>query len=282
MTYKSKMTNSKEKLIPPHGGYRKLASYQSAEIAFDLNVEFCNQFLSNNSNRTYKSYRTYDQMIQAGRSGKQNIAEASMASGTSKKTELKLLGVARASWEELLVDLEDFLRVNSLAKWDKDDKKVLQIRKLAYKSNRSHEMYKSYFENAEAAANCLICVINQTNFLLDRQLQALEKDFLDGGGFTENLYRKRREARGSRVCEIPSLLPGHSLSPFRSRDIRAAKFSSLFSSRSTRFFSEATSLWTSKLRGMRKIFRAAVPAASVLRTGGCSFSRNLRANSIFF
>jgi len=186
----------KSNLIPPHGGYRKLKSYQSAEIVFDLTKLFCEKFLipSNKtykSNKTDRSYRQIDQMIQAARSGKQNIAEGSMASGTSKKTELKLIGVARASLEELLVDYEDFLRNNGMEKWEKNDCRVLEIRNLVYKSNRSHKTYSTYFEFPESFANVLICLIHQTNFLLDRLLKSLEQNFLDEGGFTERLYKKR-------------------------------------------------------------------------------------------
>lgn len=202
MTYKSRKSN----LIQPHGGYRKLKSFQSAEIVFDLTKIFCEKFLnpshrsyksyeSYESNKTYKSYRQIDQMIQAARSGKQNIAEGSMASGTSKKTELKLIGVARASLEELLVDFEDFLRNNGIQKWSKGDPRVLEIRSLAYKSNRSYKTYMTYFKNSEGASNILICLINQTNFLLDRQLKSLEQNFLEEGGFTERLYRTRKSYR---------------------------------------------------------------------------------------
>ena len=95
-------------LIPPHGGYRKLKSFQSAELVYDATVKFCDRFIDKRS-------RTHDQMVQAARSGRQNIAEGSQASGTSKKTELKLVGVARASLEELLLDYEDFLRQKGLA-----------------------------------------------------------------------------------------------------------------------------------------------------------------------
>jgi len=132
-------------------------------------------------------------MIQAGRSGKQNIAEGSMASGTSKKTEIKLMNVARASLEELLVDYQDFLRVNNLSLWDKNDQRVREIRELCYRPNRTHKTYEAYFGDAESAANTLICLIHQTNFLLDRQIKALEKDFLENGGFTERMYWKRKE-----------------------------------------------------------------------------------------
>lgn len=185
-----------ENLIPPHGGYRKLKSYQTAEIVFDLTAEFCNRFLSNRTNKTYRSYRTYDQMIQAARSGKQNIAEGSQASGTSKKTELKLIGVARASLEELLIDFEDFLRVNGLKLWAKEDPRVQEIRALAYRSDRTYETYAGFLEESpEVAANCAICLIHQANFLLDQQLRALERDFLEKGGFTERLYRERTKFR---------------------------------------------------------------------------------------
>jgi len=190
------MTN-KTHLIPPHGGYRHLKSYQSAEIVFDLTKIFCQRFLnpSNSSYSSHSSYRQIDQMIQAARSGKQNIAEGSTASGTSKKTELKLLGVARASLEELLVDFEDFLRNNEIKKWEKNRSVVQEIRSLAYRSNRSYRTYMTYFKNPESAANALICLIHQSNYLLDRQLKALEQNFLKEGGFTERLYRERTMIR---------------------------------------------------------------------------------------
>src|SRR5512136_2804704 len=126
-------------LIPPHGGYRTLQSYQMAEIVFDATVVFCGRFIDRRS-------RTHDQMAQAARSGKQNIAEGSMASGTSKKTELKLVGVARASLEELLLDAEDFLRQNGLARWEKDDPLARTVRALCYQQNRSYNTYSTYFE----------------------------------------------------------------------------------------------------------------------------------------
>ena len=108
------------KLIPPHGGYRNLQSYQMAEIVYDATVAFCNRFISRRS-------RTHDQMVQAARSGKQNIAEGCMASGTSKRTELKLIGVARASLEELLLDFEDYLRQKELPVWGKDHAKAREV-----------------------------------------------------------------------------------------------------------------------------------------------------------
>ena len=178
-------------LIPPHGGYRALKSYQMAEIIYDATVAFCGRFIDRRS-------RTIDQMVQAARSGKQNIAEGSMASGTSKKTELKLIGVARASFEELLLDFEDVLRQKGLPLWPKEHAKAKEIRALAYRSDRTYSTYKTYFEepNAEAAANAAICLIHQANYLLDRQLQRLETQFLEEGGFTERLHRMRTQARG--------------------------------------------------------------------------------------
>lgn len=178
-------------LIGPHGGYRQLKSYQGAEVIFDATVRFCERFINRYS-------RTTDQMVQAARSGKQNIAEGSMASATSKKTELKLVGVARASLEELLLDYEDFLRLNSLPVWGKEHQLTAEVRKLAYSSDRTYETYRNYVEkaSAEVAANTLICLIHQTNYLLDQQLRRLESDFLEEGGFTEKLYRLRRERRG--------------------------------------------------------------------------------------
>jgi len=180
-------------LIPPHGGYRDLKSYQMAEIVHDATVVFCSRFIDRRS-------RTHDQMVQAARSGKQNIAEGSMASGTSKKTELKLVGVARASLEELLVDFQDYLRQHGLPLWAKDHAQARQVRALCYKENRSYSTYKTYTEggSAEVAANTLICVIHQANFLLDQQMRALGKEFLEEGGFTEKLYRARTETRDRR------------------------------------------------------------------------------------
>ncbi len=177
-------------LIPAHGGYRKLASFQMAEIVYDATVAFCNRFVDKRS-------RTHDQMVQAARSGKQNISEGCMVSGTSKKSELKLIGVARGSLEELLQDYEDYLRQHGMALWQKDSPAARTVRGLCYATDRSYQTYRTYVElaSAEAAANTLICMINQTNYLLDRQLRALEKEFAENGGFTERLYSVRSELR---------------------------------------------------------------------------------------
>ncbi|MGB3477939.1 MAG: four helix bundle suffix domain-containing protein [bacterium] len=177
-------------LIPPHGGYRDLKSYQMAEIVYDATVVFCNQFINRRS-------RTHDQMVQAARSGKQNIAEGSMASGTSKKTELKLIGIDRASLEELLADYTDYLCQKGLLLWVKEHAKAKEVRALAYRSDRSYKTYKTYLEASppEIAANAAICLIHQANYLLDQQLRSLEKEFLEKGGFTERLYRTRSQYR---------------------------------------------------------------------------------------
>jgi four helix bundle suffix protein len=176
-----------DNLIPAHGGYRQLKSFQHAELVYDATVKFCDRFIDKRS-------RTHDQMVQAARSGRQNIAEGSQASGTSKKFELKLVGVARASLEELLLDYEDFLRQRGLALWGKNHVAAQAVRRLAYENNRSYVTYRSYIENSppEVAANTLVCLIHQTNYLLDQQLRQLEQAFLEEGGFTERLYRSRK------------------------------------------------------------------------------------------
>ena len=185
--------SSRSNLIPPHGGYQKLKSFQMAEIVYDATVRFCDLYIS-------KKSRTVDQMVQAARSGKQNIAEGSMASGTSRKFELKLVSVARASLEELLLDYKDFLRQRNFVAWHKNDRRAVEIRQLAYAEKRSYKTYMTYIEEspAEVAANTLVCLINQTNYLLDQQLRQLEKQFLEKGGFTERLYTARQAVRKKR------------------------------------------------------------------------------------
>lgn len=161
-----------------------------SEIVYDGAVACCDRFIDRRS-------RTHDQMEQAARSGKQNIAEGCMASGSSKKTELKLVGLARASLEELLVDFQDYLRQHKLPLWGKEHPEARQVRALCYRKNRSYRTYMAYIEESspEVAANTIICLIQQTNYLLDRQLRALEKDFLKEGGFTERLYHTRSQIR---------------------------------------------------------------------------------------
>ena len=136
-------------------------------------------------------------MVQAARSGKQNIAEGRMASGTSKKTELKLVGVARSSLEELLRDFQDYLHQQGVPLWGKDDPRAREVWGLCYRKNRSYRTYRTYIEKGspEIAANIMVCLIHQLNYLLDQQLWVLEKDFLEEGGFTERLYRTRTRVR---------------------------------------------------------------------------------------
>ena len=179
-----------DNFIPPHGGYEDLLSFQKARIVYDGTVRFCERFLE-------KRDRTVDQMVQAARSGKQNILEGSQASGTSKETEIKLMNVARASLEELLEDYRDFLRVRGLRLWDKDSREALYVRKLGAKTDASYESYRTYIETRppEVVANILICLIHQTNYLLDQQLRRLEQDFLQEGGLRERMTRARLAER---------------------------------------------------------------------------------------
>lgn len=195
-----------EGFIPPHGGYQKLLSYQKSEIVYDATVYFCDHFIDRRS-------RTHDQMVQAARSGKQNIVEGSMASGTSKEMEIKLTNVARASQEELLADYRDFLRTKGHQIWDKDSKEAKYVRSLgknrSNKSSESHETnrtnttyetyatYKPFIETRppEVVANIIICLIHQTNYLLDRQLKQLEAAFLKEGGLRERMTRARLDSR---------------------------------------------------------------------------------------
>ena len=186
-------------LIAPHGGYKNLKSYQGAEIIYDLTVVFGNRFLSDKSNKSYRSYRTYDQMVQAARSGSRNIAEGSQTSGTSKQSELRLMDVARASLEELLGDYIAFLRQNNLRQWSKNDQQALAIRRLVYGADRTNKTdgtdksYETYMAEAESAANCLICLIHQTNYLLDQQIKSLGRDFIERGDLKDRYRAARRE-----------------------------------------------------------------------------------------
>ena len=178
--------------IPPHGGYRKLLSYQKAEIVYDATVHFCARFIN-------KRDRTYDQMVQAARSGKQNIVEGSQVSGTSKELEPKLTNVARASLEELLTNYRDFLRTRHLEEWDKDHPYTQRLRQLNRTPNADYQTFRKGIEHPDPAicANVILGLIRLTNFLLDRQVTALEKAFLQNGGMRETMGRARRAARNS-------------------------------------------------------------------------------------
>jgi len=204
--------NDASSLIPKHGGYRKLKSFQIAQLAYDVTIRFCDRYVSKRS-------RTHDQMVQAARSGVQNIAEGSVASGTSKKTELKLTNVARASLEELRLDYEDYLRQNRLSMWPQDDARRLDLVSQRCQtadevarwvkavhgrygqdghgplSNMSMSSIKSGY--AEIAANAALVLIGVACSLLDRQIATLAKTFTQEGGFTERLYKIRSQARKS-------------------------------------------------------------------------------------
>lgn len=176
--------------IPQHGGYQNLLSFKKAEIIYDGTIYFCKRFYS-------KDYRTTDQMVQAARSGKQNIVEASIASGTSKETEIKLTNVARASLGELLNDYRDFLRTNKLKEWGKDNPYVARLRELNRDPNGNYETFRKGIENEnpEICANILIGLIKVATYLLSRQLKHLEEAFLKEGGLRERMTKARINQR---------------------------------------------------------------------------------------
>lgn len=176
-------------MIQKTGGYRKLAIYQQSAIIHDFTVEFADRYVE-------RSSRTRDQMIQAARSSKQCIAEAYLQK--SMEGRLKLLGVTRGSNEELLNDYEDFLRQNGFTIWEKDSPKAQAVRRLAYNHNKNYSDYKYYIQPPEAAANSMICLINQTNQILDQKYRWLEEKFVKEGGFRENLFRKRVEYKNKK------------------------------------------------------------------------------------
>jgi len=207
---------AQEGLIPKHGGYRKLKSFQIAQLVYDVTVRFCDRFIDRRS-------RTHDQMVQAARSGTQNIAEGSKASGTSKKTELKLTNVARASLEELRLDYEDFLRQRGLPLWERNDprradlidRRCTTADEVALWAREIYERGGQHGQNRkrgpsiesttptrsaypEIAANAALALIAVACSLLDRQLAAQSKAFEREGGFTERLYQRRLRARRKR------------------------------------------------------------------------------------
>jgi restriction system protein len=187
------------KSIRPSGGYRRLRSFQAATVIYDATVSFCARFMDKRS-------RTVDQMVQAARSGRQNIAEGSRASATSTQTELRLVNVARASLDELLLDYEDFLRQRGLRQWGKDDSQALEVRAVGKKvqTNQSDPTdqsdawaYAPWLNDSDSAivANTIICLIHQTNYLLDRQIVGLERKFIQDGGYSERLAAARIQER---------------------------------------------------------------------------------------
>jgi four helix bundle suffix protein len=206
-----------EPLIPKHGGYRKLKSFHVAQLIYDVTVRFCDRYIEKRS-------RTHDQMVQAARSGVQNIAEGSQASGTSKKTELKLTNVARASLEELRLDYEDFLRQRGLPIWDRKDPRRQELidcrcatadevaawvreehdRGQGGRSGLSGQNLSTSSTSPELAANATLVLLAVACSLLDRQLTAQATAFETDGGFTERLYRVRSEKRSSRPLSTRS------------------------------------------------------------------------------
>lgn len=185
--------NRSDGFIPQHGGYKNLITYQKAEIIYDGTTYFTKRFFG-------KYDRTASQMVQAARSGKQNIAEASMASGTSKETEIKLTNVARASLEELLIDYKDFLRTNKLPLWDKNHRFALRFREINRTPNATYKTFRKAIEHKdpEICANSMVCLINIVSYLLSRQIKYLEKAFLEEGGLRERMYRARIERRNKK------------------------------------------------------------------------------------
>jgi len=179
-----------KKFIPKHGGYKTLLSYQKSEIIYDGTVYFARRFFS-------KFDRTVDQMIQAARSGKQNIVEASMASATSKETEIKLTNVAKASLEELLVDYRDFLRIQKLTEWETNHPFVERLRFLNKTMPSVYESFQKGIEHEkpEICANVMIGLIKVTTYLLHKQIEFLEKDFLENGGLRERMTKARLAVR---------------------------------------------------------------------------------------
>lgn len=167
-----------------------MLAFQKAEIVYDATVKFCADLFARHD-------RTVDQMVQAARSGKQNIVEGSMASGTSKESEIKLTNVARASLEELLTDYRDFLRTRGIPEWPKEHRYAQRLRELNREPDANYDTFRKAVENPDPAirANAIIGLIKVTNYLLDQQIQRLEKDFVEHGGLRERMTRARLTER---------------------------------------------------------------------------------------
>ena len=191
-------TGNRPRRLRPSGGYRELRSFQVATVIYDATVSFCDRFVDKRS-------RTHDQMVQAARSGRQNIAEGSRAAATSSQTELRLVNVARASLDELLLDYEDYLRQRSKRQWDKNDPEAREVRAVGARRDRTDQSepsdhWKAYSRWLDAAdpavvANAVLCLIHQANYLLDQQIAGLERDFIHEGGYSEQLAASRLEER---------------------------------------------------------------------------------------
>ncbi len=170
-------------------GYEKLIVYWIATTIYDLTVVFCDRFIDKRS-------RTHDQMVQAARSGKQNIVEGNI--GKSVETNLKLTGVARNSFSELLEDYKDYLRQHDLPLWSKEDPRVQEIRAtkdLANTTYKSYSTYTSYIKDPQSFCNLLVTLCSKEGYMLDRLLAAVAEKFVREGGFKENLFKKRMEFR---------------------------------------------------------------------------------------
>ena len=193
-----KSTPEPEGFIPPHGGYEKLLAYHKALVVYDATLYFCDRF-------TDKRSRTHDQMVQAARSGKQNILEGSEASGTSKETEIKLTGVAKASQKELLEDYRDFMRNRGIEEWAPDHPYALRLRQLNRTPGADYQTFKKGIEHPDPAicANVIVGLIKVTHYLLNRQLQRLERDFLNEGGLRERMTRARLAHRAKQKYQPP-------------------------------------------------------------------------------
>ena len=180
-----------EQLIPHRGNYKQLLSYQKTNVIFCLTYYFVEHYLQ-------KGDRTYDQMLQAARSGKQNIIEGSAASSTSAKTEIKLINVAKASLQELLEDYEDYLKTRGFRQWEEDSEELKAMRDLGKKHNDA-EFFMALAETRppETIANMCIVLIKQADYLLFKQLQRLGDDFMKEGGFSERMYRLRSQNRNN-------------------------------------------------------------------------------------
>ncbi len=174
--------------LPRKGNYEALLGYQKAEVLYRITHDFTGRHLGRRD-------RTVDQMVQAARSGKQNLVEGSRAAVVSSESEIKLTNVARASLEELLEDYRDFLRARNLEIWAKDSKEALYVRQLGRRKPQEYELYREFVETRPAGtvANIAICLCHQANYLIDRQLRRLEQDFLKDGGVRERMARARRK-----------------------------------------------------------------------------------------
>lgn len=182
--------------LPQRGNYKSLRTYQVAECIYDITYIFTSRFLK-------RGDRTIDQMVQAARSGKQNIAEGSMAGTTSKKTEIHLTNVARSSLQELLVDYEDYLRVRNLCIWCADSEKTVATRNFCRKHNDSAVYREKMAQRSdETVANIAIVLIHQADYLLRKLIERQKADFLEKGGISEQMSKARREYRSDRSYQI--------------------------------------------------------------------------------